>query len=78
MWFVRFMRSMAGRVLKVAVGLALVAYGSTQGSLVGLVLMMVGMVPAVTGVAGICLLDEFVRSRDASELGAVRPREHRA
>jgi hypothetical protein len=67
MWFVRFMRSMPGRVLQVATGLALIVYGSTQGSLFGLVLMMVGMVPAVTGLAG------EPRSRST-----VRPREHRA
>ena len=77
-WGVRFLRSTAGRVLRVAVGLSLVIYGSAQWSLVGLVLMMLGMVPAVTGVAGICLLEEIIRSREASGLDAVGPRERRA
>jgi hypothetical protein len=76
MWFVRFMRSMTGRLLRVAVGLSLVAYGSTQASLVGLVLMMIGMVPAVTGVASICLLEEVLDGKNGSDLGAVGHAPH--
>ena len=78
MWFVRFMRSVPGRVLRVAVGLWLIAYGATHASLVGLVLMMVGMVPAVTGLAGICLIEEVIKSRRTWHLPASRPHEHRA
>ena len=77
MRFIRFMRSMTGRVLRVAVGLSLVAYGSTHGSLVGLVLMMVGMVPTVGGIAGICLIEEIINSRQATDLGGPQPGEHR-
>ena len=38
------------------IGFALIACGSMLASLVGLVLMMVGMVPAVTGLVDICLI----------------------
>jgi hypothetical protein len=51
-----FIRSPLGRVTRVTIGFALIAYGSMLASLVGLVLMMVGMVPAVTGLVDICLI----------------------
>ena len=57
-----FLRSPLGRVARVTVGLALIAYGSSLASLVGLVLMMVGMVPAVTGLVDMCLIGEDTRS----------------
>jgi hypothetical protein len=72
------MRSVPGRVLRVAIGLWLIAYGFTTASLFGLVLMMAGMVPAVTGLAGICLIEEVIKSRRTWNLPAGRPREHRA
>lgn len=78
MWFVRVMRSVLGSALQVALGLWLVAYGSTHASLFGLVLMMAGMVPAVTGLAGIGLIEEVIKSRRTSHLPAGRPREHSA
>jgi hypothetical protein len=78
MWLVRFMRSVAGRVLRVVVGLSLIGYGSQQASLMGLVLMMIGIVPAVTGAAGICLIEEVIRSREVSRLPPAHPHEHRA
>jgi len=53
----RFLRSTPGRLLGLGVGLSLIVYGGTHPSLAGLVLMMVGMVPLVTGFAGICLHD---------------------
>ena len=77
MWFIEFMRSVPGLVLRAALGVWLITYGSTHASLLGLVLMMVGMVPAVTGLTGICLIGEVMKSRRASQLPAVRPREHR-
>ena len=74
-----FMRSTAGRLVKVAVGVWLMVYGVTHASLFGLVLMMVGVVPLVTGAAGICLLDEFVKARQVQHRRPEpRPREHRA
>lgn len=78
MAFINFLRSTQGRVLRVAVGFALIAYGGTHVSLVGLVLMMVGMVPAVTGLAGICLLEEVVKTRETHHAARRHPREGRA
>lgn len=60
---VSLLRSMPGRLLRVGVGMAFVAYGSTHPSLLGLVLTMVGIVPAVTGLADICLLADVGRRR---------------
>lgn len=76
MWVVSFMRSAPGRVLRVALGLWLIAYGATHPSLAGLVLMMVGVVPVVTAVAGICLLEEALKGMRAYRASAGRPREH--
>lgn len=39
--------------LRVTLGFALIVYGGANGSLAGLVLMMAGIVPAVTGLADI-------------------------
>jgi hypothetical protein len=49
---ITFVRSTVGRVVRVAIGVALIAYGVTHPSLAGLVLMMAGMVPLVTGIGG--------------------------
>ena len=68
----RFLESTPGRLLRIVVGLTLVIYGSGHHSLWGLVLMMAGMVPAVTGFAGICLLaggGTSRRTRDVSTAG---------
>jgi hypothetical protein len=62
----------------VALGVWLIAFGATHPSLFGLVLMMVGIVPAVTGFAGISLIEEVMKGRRAPGLPAGRPREHRA
>lgn len=78
MAIIDFLRSTQGRVFRIAVGVALIAYGATHVSLAGLVLMMVGIVPAVTGIAGICLLEELVKSRERRHITPRRPREHRA
>jgi hypothetical protein len=56
MALIEFLRSPTGRAVRVVVGLALISYGSTLQSLLGLVLMMVGMVPAVTGFVDMCLM----------------------
>ena len=62
-----FLRSGLGRLTRVVVGVALIYYGATHPSLLGLVLMMAGMVPAVTGFADICLLDEVHVTRRPHE-----------
>ena len=77
MALVNFFRSTPGRVLRVAVGFALIAYGATQVTLTGLILMMVGVVPTVTGFAGLCLPEEFARTREAADAVRGRTRESR-
>ena len=78
MTFVSFVRSTPGRVGRVCVGVALVVYGATHVSLVGLVLMMIGVVPVVTGLADLCLPRDVTTTRHAT--GAIRggAREGRA
>ena len=78
MGVIRFMKSAPGRIIKVAIGFWLIAFGGQQASMWGLVLMMVGVVPAVTGIAGICLIEEFVTSRLSGRTEAHQPREHHA
>ena len=74
MWVVvKFMRSVPGRVVRVAFGLWLIAYGTTHASLLGLVLTLVGIVPAVTALAGICLLEEVVKGMSAHHPPTSRP-----
>lgn len=77
MTFITFLQSTPGRMGRAAVGLALIGYGAMYPSLVGLVLMMAGIVPAVTAVAGVCLIEEVVKSRPA-RLPRSRPGEGRA
>jgi hypothetical protein len=77
MGFIQFLRSVPGRIARVVLGTALIAYGATHPSLYGLVLMMVGMVPAVTGVAGICLLDEVLKVRGSKTLAHRKPQHGR-
>ena len=38
---------------------------ATQASMVGLIMMIVGMVPAVTAIAGVCLIEEVVMALHA-------------
>jgi len=78
MWSTNFLRSTPGLLVRLAAGLSLIVYGATHPSLLGLVLMMVGMVPAVTGLAGICLLDEIHQGRSARDLAAGHPPEDRS
>jgi hypothetical protein len=78
MGLVNFLRSTAGRVLSVLAGFALIVYGAIQVSLVGLILMMVGVVPAVTGLAGICLRENVSRRRNVTRAVQGRRREGRA
>ena len=78
MGLIRFLTSMPGRILKVAIGFWLIVYGGQQASMWGLVLMMIGVVPAVTGIAGICLIEEFVKASGGGRRKTPRPREHHA
>ena len=77
MALVTFLRSTPGRVLRVAVGCLLIAYGATHMSLIGLILMMAGMMPAITGLASMCLLED-VASHEGTHAVRGHAREGRA
>jgi len=66
MSFIEFMRSTPGRFVRVVLGVGLILYGALKASVLGLVLMMIGIVPAVTGIAGVCLFDAFVRGHQGA------------
>ncbi len=55
--FVTFMQSMTGRVLRIIVGIALIALGLllVQG-VWGIVLAVIGLIPLLAGIGGVCLV----------------------
>lgn len=55
MSFVEFMRSTAGRGLRIVAGIALVVVGISMGGAGGVILAVVGLVPLVAGVFNFCL-----------------------
>jgi hypothetical protein len=59
--FARFINSPAGRVARIAAGLALFAWGYTlRASGAGIVLIVVGLVPLVAGRLDWCLISALV------------------
>ncbi len=57
---VHFMMGTWGRVARIVLGLALIAYGLTVlGGTTGLVLAAVGLVPLGLGLSGHCVLEPF-------------------
>lgn len=55
--FVTFMQSTTGRILRIAVGVALIAFGLlvVQG-VWGIVLAVIGLVPLIAGLGSVCLI----------------------
>ena len=55
--FVQFMQSVSGRVLRIVVGIALIAVGLflIQGAW-GFVVAIIGLVPLIAGLLGFCLI----------------------
>lgn len=54
--FVKFMASPAGRIVRVAAGLVLVAYGLlAMGGIAGIVVAIVGLVPLLAGLFDFCV-----------------------
>jgi len=55
--FVALMQSMTGRILRIIVGIALIAIGLLviQG-VWGIVLAVIGLVPLIAGLGGVCLI----------------------
>ena len=54
--FGQFMASTAGRLVRVALGLALIALGWYLGGTTGFIVAAIGLVPLVAGALGVCLL----------------------
>jgi len=58
--FVTFMQSMTGRILRIVVGVALIAIGLlVVKDIWRIVLAVVGLVPLIAGLGGICLVAPF-------------------
>jgi hypothetical protein len=74
MTLLSFLRSWRGRLLRIALGCALLFSGATMSSLPGVVLMMVGVVPIVMGLSGICVVEEILTMRHRARPGS-QPRE---
>lgn len=59
--FACFMAGPAGRGVRIAAGLALIAWGwSQRGTTTGTVLMIVGVVPVLAGLLNVCLLAPII------------------
>ncbi|ANQ75400.1 MAG: YgaP-like transmembrane domain [Rhodococcus sp. (in: high G+C Gram-positive bacteria)] len=56
MSFVEFMRSTAGRALRIVVGIALIVVAVVLGGVGGIVVGVIGGVFVLTGVINVCLL----------------------
>lgn len=54
-----FLRSFPGRLLRIALGVAMLAAGVGTDSMTCLFLTSLGLVPLVGGVANICVLDDL-------------------
>jgi Inner membrane protein YgaP-like, transmembrane domain len=62
MAFARWMNGTAGRTARVIAGAALIALGALVGGAGGLTLAIVGLVPLVAGLAGVCLIAPLLRT----------------
>jgi len=60
MSILRFLRTVPGRVFRIAFGCGLLAIGVRDATLLGLLLVMVGLVPIVSGLANICLIEDLM------------------
>ncbi|OIQ71099.1 hypothetical protein GALL_472840 [mine drainage metagenome] len=56
MSFARFMSGIFGRGARVIAGIALIVWGSTMGSTVGVILAIVGAVALLAGAFNFCLI----------------------
>ncbi len=62
MEFAKFMATGAGRTIRVAFGLALIATGYAISGAAGLVLGLVGAVPAAAGIFNFCLISPLLHA----------------
>jgi hypothetical protein len=76
MWFVKFMCSRTGRVLKVTFAAWLLVEGMGRTSFGGLMMTMTGVVLAVTGMAGACFIEEAITNWAARRTTMSSPQRH--
>ncbi len=54
--FISFLQSLVGRLLRIVVGIALIALGFLViHNVWGIVIAVIGLVPLIAGLAGVCL-----------------------
>lgn len=58
--FITFMQSGVGRVARSAIGVALIALGISQQGFAGSILVIIGLIPLIAGIAGVCLFAPLV------------------
>jgi Inner membrane protein YgaP-like, transmembrane domain len=59
--FAKFINSPTGRIARIVVGLALIAWGYTQrGAMAGVVLLIVGLIPLAAGLFNLCLVSALL------------------
>lgn len=78
--FACFMAKPAGRLLRIALGVALIAWGwSLRDETAGTVLVILGVVPILAGVLNFCLIAPIIGApfSGRAALGAERPSQHR-
>jgi Protein of unknown function (DUF2892) len=78
MWLVNFLNSIPGRIAKVVLGVWLLVQGTSLGTLGGLIMMMAGIVLAITGLAGYCIVEELVKGWKSGHGDTPHARGHRA
>lgn len=69
MQFVRFMSTPAGRGIRVAMGVALIATGINMGTPAGWGLAAFGLLPLVTGAGNICPVCPLLNDAKRGEAG---------
>jgi hypothetical protein len=59
--FAKFVNTTAGRLVRVVVGIALIALGyMSRGSTMGIILMVVGLIPLTAGAFNLCLISALL------------------
>ena len=52
---IAFMQSGAGRITRIALGVVLIAVGYSVQGLAGIIIGLIGAVPLIAGIVGVCL-----------------------
>jgi len=61
MAFAKFMATPAGRLIRIVVGVVLIALGISSGG-AGWILALVGLVPLGAGIANVCVIAPLIRA----------------